>query len=194
MVNNIDSIHEKIWGQCTDPLQNMIKYLGGFTIKYKEKDVIWLLKNLKTFSTGIDSLCNKRVNYFYVIQYFVNMIQGPLEGDDGYTKRARSANETLILAVGRNVLCRPDITEAVDQVKSPEKETTSGEEKFSAIHLLHTSDLVRYGNINKGIQNGSYVGREKYPNNSAEAYELIVRRSGIYQSIGNGGNGRGRGN
>ena len=28
MVNNIDTIHEKIWGKCTDPLQNMINRLG----------------------------------------------------------------------------------------------------------------------------------------------------------------------
>ena len=27
MVNNIDSIYEKILGQCTEPLQNMIKRL-----------------------------------------------------------------------------------------------------------------------------------------------------------------------
>ena len=53
MVNNIDSIHEKIWGECTYPLQNMTKHLGKFTMKHKDKDVIWLLKELKTFSTEI---------------------------------------------------------------------------------------------------------------------------------------------
>ena len=26
MVNNIDSIHAKIWGQCTEPLYNTIKH------------------------------------------------------------------------------------------------------------------------------------------------------------------------
>ena len=28
MVNNIDSVYAKIWGQCTDPLQKMIRQLG----------------------------------------------------------------------------------------------------------------------------------------------------------------------
>ena len=37
MVNNIDSIHENIWGQCKEPLQNMIKNLDEFTMKHKEK-------------------------------------------------------------------------------------------------------------------------------------------------------------
>ena len=43
------------------------------------------------------------------------MRQGPLEGNGGYIKRAISAIETLILAVGRHMLCSPDIMEAADQ-------------------------------------------------------------------------------
>ena len=90
MINDIYSIYANIWGQCTDTLQNMIKQLNEFTMKYKEKDVICILKNLKTVSTGIYPLGNKSVNYFNALKYFVNMRQGPLEGDDGYIKRARS--------------------------------------------------------------------------------------------------------
>ena len=40
MVNNIDFVYEKICGQCTEPLQNMIKQVSGFTTKHKEKDGI----------------------------------------------------------------------------------------------------------------------------------------------------------
>ena len=35
MVNNIDFIYAKIWGQCIEPLQNMIKHLDEFTVKHK---------------------------------------------------------------------------------------------------------------------------------------------------------------
>ena len=69
---------------------------------------------------------------------------------------------------------------------------TSKKDKFSAIHLLQTSYPVRYGNLNKELQNGSYVGMYKYLTNSGGYYELIVFRSGRYHSIGNGGNGGGR--
>ena len=78
MVNNIDSIYVKIWGQCTETLQNMIKHFDKFTLKYKERYVICILKNLKMVSTGIYSLGNKRVNYFNALKYFVNMRQGTL--------------------------------------------------------------------------------------------------------------------
>ena len=84
-------------------------------MKHKEKDVIWILKNLKTVSTGIDPLGNKNVNYFNAMKYFVNTRQGHLKGDNGYTKRTRSAIKNLILAGGSHELCSTDITEAVDQ-------------------------------------------------------------------------------
>ena len=77
--------------------------------------MIWILKNLKTVSSGIESLGNKRVNYFNDITYFGNMRQGPLEGDYGYIKRARSSIKTLMLSGGSRVLCSPYIMEAVDQ-------------------------------------------------------------------------------
>ena len=76
--------------------------------------MIWILKNPKTVSTWIDSLGNKRVNYFNALKYFVKMIQGPLEGYGSDIKQARLAIETLIFSGGRHVLCSPDIMEAVD--------------------------------------------------------------------------------
>ena len=93
MFNNIDPIHERIWGKCTEPLQNIINHLDKFTIKHKEKDFIWILKNLKTVSTGMDYLGNKRVNYFNALKYIGKMRQGALEGDGGYIKRSRSEIE-----------------------------------------------------------------------------------------------------
>ena len=79
------------------------------------------------------------------------MRQGTLEGDNGYTKQAILTIENLILAGGRHMLCSPDIMEAADQSKPPEKETTSEEENFSVINLLQMSDLVRYENLNKEL-------------------------------------------
>ena len=55
--------------------------------------------------------------------------------------------------------------------------------------MLQTSDPEIYGNLNKELFNGSYLGRDKYPTTSRGAYELMVHRPVIYQSIGNGDNG-----
>ena len=112
VVNNIDFVYAKIWGECTYPLQKMINHFDKFTVKHKKRDVIWILKNLMIVSTGIESLCNKRVNFFNALKYFLNIRQVPLEGDNGYI--AIFSIETLILAGGPNVLCSPDIMEAAD--------------------------------------------------------------------------------
>ena len=94
IVKTIDSVYMKIWGQNIDPLHKMINHIDELTVKHEKKEGIWLLKNLKTVSIGIDYLGNKCVNYFNALRFFVIIIQGPLEGDDGYIKGARYAIET----------------------------------------------------------------------------------------------------
>ena len=93
----------------------MINHLEKFTVKHKERDVIWTLRNLKTVPTGIYILGNKRVNYFSAIKYFVNMRQGNLKGDNIYIKRSISAIENLILDKERHMLYNSDIMKAADQ-------------------------------------------------------------------------------
>ena len=56
----------KVYKASTEHDQAPQKY----TVKHKDKDVIWFLKNFNTFYTGIDSLGNKRVNYFNALKYF----------------------------------------------------------------------------------------------------------------------------
>ena len=53
----------------------MIKHLNKFTVKHKDKDALFLIKNLKKISTGIDFVGNKHVNYFIAIKYSVTMRQ-----------------------------------------------------------------------------------------------------------------------
>ena len=50
------------------------------------------------------------MNYFNAQKYFVNMIQGTLEGEGGYIKWKSLSIETLTLAGGHHVLCSIDIT------------------------------------------------------------------------------------
>ena len=85
------------------------------------------------------------------------MRQRPLGGDNGYIKREIWVIENLTLAGGRHVLCSLDIMEAGYQSKAQKKEIKSDEKKFSMIHLVQTPDPVRYGNLNKELQHGSYV-------------------------------------
>jgi hypothetical protein len=42
----VQSIYAKIWGQCSEALQNMIKYLGKYEENEKSKNVKWLLEEI----------------------------------------------------------------------------------------------------------------------------------------------------
>jgi hypothetical protein len=190
LINNVQAIYSKIWGQCSEGLQNVVKYNDMYKVKEKEKDVVWLLKTIKKATTGLDDMGNPRVIYFNALKAFVNMRQGGNEGDESYLRRCKAAVETLILAGGRHVLSSPQIIDCVDAKNPSKEEVRREEEKFSAIHVLQTSDPVRYNDLNEELKNASYVGRDDYPTTISSAYELMIRRSGRYQAIGTRDNGR----
>jgi hypothetical protein len=184
LASNVNTIFAKVWGQCSEGLQNMIKYSDEYEVKERAKDVVWLLQELKKVTTGIDALGNKRVTYFNALKAFVNMHQGNNESDDSVLKRAKSAVETLVLAGGRHVLCSPDIMDTVVLNNPTDQEISIEEERFRAIHLLQIADPQRYSSLNEDLQHGSYLGRDEYPETTSGAFELMVRRSGRYQALG----------
>jgi hypothetical protein len=84
LVQNIQAIYSKIWGQCSEGLQNVVKYNDKYKENEKKKDVVWLLKTIKKATTGLDEMGNPRVIYFNALKAFVNMRQGGSEGDESY--------------------------------------------------------------------------------------------------------------
>ena len=188
LASNVNTIFAKVWGQCSEGLQNMIKYSDEYEVKERAKDVVWLLKELKKVTTGIDALGNKRVTYFNALKAFVNMHQANNESDDSVLKRAKSAVETLVLAGGRHVLCSPDIMDTIVLNNPTDQEISIEEEKFRAIHLLQIADSNRYSSLNEDLQNGSFLGRDEYPETTSGTFELMVRRSGRYQALGSNRN------
>jgi hypothetical protein len=144
LVHNIQAIYSKIWGQCSEGLQNVVKYNDMYKIKEKEKDVVWLLKTIKKATTGLDEMGNPRVIYFNALKAFINMRQGGHEGDESYLRQCKAAVETLILAGGRHVLSSPQLIDSIDPKNPSKDEIKCEEEKFSAIHVLQTSDPQRF--------------------------------------------------
>ena len=64
LASNVNTIFAKVWGQCSEGLQNMIKYSDKYEARERLKDTVWLLKELKKVTTGIDALGNKSITYF----------------------------------------------------------------------------------------------------------------------------------
>ena len=188
--SNIKKVYALIWGQCSEPLQTLVRNNDEYKEKEKKKDVVWLLKQLKALTSGIDVLSNKRETLHDALVNFVTMRQGRSESLDDYMKRVKSNIELLVLAGGRHFLCCPEIMTKANK-EPTDAEIATEEEKFTAMHILKRSDSDRYGDLLEELKNNSYFGRDDWPETSARAYEIMVRRSGNFPSVGAPVAGRG---
>ena len=118
------------------------------------------------------------------------MRQGENESDTVYMKRFKIDLDTLIAAGGEHVLCSPDLMEAVDKDNPSNKEIETEQNKFKAIVFLKRSDPSRYGEFLAELQNSAHLNRDEYPISETEALDLMVRRSGAFDSSLIGGRNR----
>ena len=78
MQSSIQRVYGLIWG----PLFEMTKTM----IKKKMFYCIWLLKNLKLITSGLDIKRKERFNNHEALMLFLTMRQGSTESNDSYTK------------------------------------------------------------------------------------------------------------
>ena len=91
---------------------------------------------------------------------------------------------------------------AEDKSNTTEKEVNDEVDKLSAIHIIKSGNAKHVGDLAKDLIQQAHLGQDLYPKSSAGAFELMVRRSGQYQSLGQrqgqrsgrGGHNGGRGN
>ena len=204
VATNVKRIYGLIKGQCSHSLRALLKQEKDYEDKDRQQDALWLLKQLKKITSGLDSKSNKRCNLFDALYAFITMRQGNDESDSAYLKRFRVNVDTLCSAGGQHILCSPDLIETADKDNITEREKETEENKFKAIVFLKRSDPTRYGSFLTELQNSAHLGRDEYPVSETVAMDLMVRRSGVFsssliQQVGRNGTrngsrpGRGRG-
>ena len=81
--NTLKSNLIKVWaiiiGQCSPALKSVIEGLEDYEEKEEDSDVVWLLKNIKSLSSGVDVKANKHVNLADAICTMLFMKQYPTE-------------------------------------------------------------------------------------------------------------------
>ena len=110
------------------------------------------------------------------------MRQGENESDSAYMKRFQVNCDTLFSAGGKHILCSPELIQAADPKNITEDEREKEESKFKAIVFLKRSDQSRYGTFLTELQNSAHLNRDEYPTSEAEALDLMVRRSGSFNT------------
>ena len=185
---SLKKLHSATWGQCSEQLKSSIEHLDDFDAKNGDKDIVWLLKELKRETDGTDSLGNPCLNLIRAMKSLVNMKQGQDESDDDHVKRMNANYEALKLAGGEHVAKSPELmTKAGTTVTKKEEEAEK--EKFLAVLLLINSDPNRHSALNKELVHSSQLGNDDYPKTSSATFELMRRRSGSHDNGGRGDRG-----
>jgi len=74
--NNKRKIYGLVKGQILHSLKALLKQETDYDAKDRVQDVLWLLKSLKSLTSGLDSKSNKRCNHFDAILAFITTRQG----------------------------------------------------------------------------------------------------------------------
>ena len=198
--SNLKKVYSLMYGNCTESLQTMLRADSEFELKSKTLDHKWLFEKVKTIVSGLDTKVNLRVSLHDVMFNFILLKQQQHETNDAYLTRFKSMIETLKIAGGEHVLISPVLLGKTIENATP-TEIKAEKEKFMAVCFMLRSDDARYKTLLDGLKRSANLGRDEYPETLTEAFDLLVRESGEYDTVrpltnrfrGRGGRGgRGR--
>ena len=171
---NMLKIYSLIKGQCSLLLLAILKQDKEYEEKNNKQDVLWLMKKLKTLTSGLDNKSNKRCNLFDALYTLVTMRQGDTESDVSYMKRFQVNIDTLIAAGGGHILYSPELVDAKDKTSITEDEKTLEKSRFKAIIFMKRSDPNRFAEFLTKLQNHAHLDNDMYPDSETDALELMV--------------------
>jgi hypothetical protein len=177
---NINKIWGLIMGQCSNSLSSVVENSKDFREHDKKNDVLWLLKEVKQITSGLDMKCNKRFMYHEALTILITMRQGETETLDSWMNRVESNCQNLIMAGGEHVLSSPSLM--ANGPNSSEDEIKDEALKFKAMIALKKANQTKFGDLQQQLVEATYVGRDEYPETPAAVYDLLVRHAGLYQS------------
>ena len=70
---NVIKVFGLIWRQCTSALQAVIKGVDEYTIKSRSHDMIWLLRQIKSVTAGVDVKANPHVVLYKALSALINI-------------------------------------------------------------------------------------------------------------------------
>ena len=176
--DNVIKTYGLIWRQCTSALQAVIKGIDMYTVKSRSYDMIWLLSQIKSITSGVDVKMNPYVVMYESMAALFNMRQQANESNDRYTQRFKANVQTVELAKGGHMFISHELLDCPNDEDPTVEEMVREEEKFKAIIMMKRSDESRYKNLMSDLKNGDHLGRDEYPKSVAAAYDLMNRSSG----------------
>ena len=103
MRRNIEKAYGLIWGQCSAGLQTYIKGLLNYETASSAFDPLWLLREIKKATSGIDDKANAYVSMHDAISQLYRMKQGSQESNDNYLSRFKTNVSAVELTGGKHI-------------------------------------------------------------------------------------------
>ena len=190
--NNLRTIFTVIWGQCSNMMQTKLKALPEYDAKAKEKDCVWLLKEIKGIMNHFDGSKYIYVSLDDATEEYYRYRQGHSQPLDSYYKTFKAHVEVLEhygANVGGDTAFLKDVessmtTSRPTNLTSPTYLTDMNvftstraklaRNKATAISFLKRSDHNKYGSLWTDLQNQYSRGNDQYPKNLTAAYELLL--------------------
>lgn len=170
---NLQRVYGVLWGQCSTDLQAKIKGPSLFQEKSGLIDALWLAKELKKTTAGLDSKTDPRYLMVDAIGHLFKMNQGELEANDSYLDRFKSAVSTVEFSQGANVFCSINVMDKADDDPTAEEKSVEAQ-RFKAMSLLKNTDDKRFVELGSRRRESATLGWNEYFRNFPDIYELMV--------------------
>ena len=182
MKGNLKKVYTIVFGNCTDSVQTMIKTDSEYEEKSKTFDHAWLFEKVKTIVSGLDTKVNLRVSLHDVMLNFMLLKQFPNETNEAHHTKFKSMIETLKIAGGEHLLVSPSMLGA-ELSTATDLQIRQEKEKYMAICFILRSDELRHKRLLEDLKRSANLGRDEYPETLTDAFDLLVRESGEYDTV-----------
>ena len=138
---NISKLYGQFWGQFTPNLKEDICGLTDYPDKSKDYDCVWLIKVLKSSSSGADRSQYDYLSLVRALRALFTCRQQDNESAEGMSERITSLMQNFKL-IGRDVCFDAFVKKetAEDSALSPEAALTRVEDKFLGMLMIEASN------------------------------------------------------
>ena len=182
MKSNLKKMYNLVYGNCTDSVQTMLKAENDFEVKSKVFDYKWIFLKVKLIVSGLDTKVNLRVSLHTAISNYMLMKQFQYESNDAYLTRFKSMVQTLKIAGCEHILVSTKIMgKEIKDITNAE--INDEKEQFMAACYILRSDDNRFKRLLEDLKRSANLGRDEYPKTLTEAFNLLMRELGEYDTV-----------
>ena len=147
----------------------------------RDFDYKWIFGKVNTTVSGLNTKVNLRVLLHDAISNFILLKQQAYKPNDGYLTRFKFMVNTLKIAGGEHILASEIVMGETISVAT-KGEIDVDKDKCMSVCLILRSDDMRYKKLNDDLKSSANWGRDEYLKTLTDAFNLIVRESGKYDT------------